>query len=215
VPHDHPLYGGALGIIGAASANNLAAAADVVVAVGTRLQDFTTASWTAFAQGVRIVTVNAARFDAVKHNAIAVVGDARETLSELSPALGNWASGDDWAARAAEEKATWDAQIDSLRSGGHSPDGSLTYAQVTGVVNDLSDPTTTCSPPPAACPASCTAAGGPARSSRPGRPRARRWTSSTASPAWATRSSRRGARRWPVRDPPDGWSRRSSATART
>ena len=84
VPHDHPLYGGALGIIGATSANDLAAEADVVLAVGTRLQDFTTSSWTAFAADVRIVTVNAARFDAVKHSAQAVVGDARETLVELS-----------------------------------------------------------------------------------------------------------------------------------
>src|SRR6478735_2138628 len=87
VPHDHPLYGGALGIIGSASANALAADADVVVAVGTRLQDFTTSSWTGFAEGARLVTVNAARFDAVKHNAVAVVGDARETLVELSTAL--------------------------------------------------------------------------------------------------------------------------------
>ena len=83
VPHDHPLYGGALGIIGSASANALAAEADVVLAVGTRLQDFTTSSWTGFAGDVRIVTVNAARFDAVKHGAQAVVGDARETLVEL------------------------------------------------------------------------------------------------------------------------------------
>jgi 3D-(3,5/4)-trihydroxycyclohexane-1,2-dione acylhydrolase (decyclizing) len=138
VPHDHPLYGGALGIIGAGSANNLAAAADVVLAVGTRLQDFTTSSWTAFAQGVRIVTVNAARFDAVKHNALAVVGDARETLHEMGAALDDWKSGADWAEQAASEKAAWDAHIDELRSGGHSPDGSLTYAQVTGVVNEAS-----------------------------------------------------------------------------
>ncbi|HKN99470.1 MAG TPA: thiamine pyrophosphate-binding protein, partial [Pseudonocardiaceae bacterium] len=61
VPHDHRLYGGALGIIGMTSANTLAAEADVVLAVGTRLQDFTTASWTGFARGVRLVTVNAAR----------------------------------------------------------------------------------------------------------------------------------------------------------
>ena len=66
-----------------ASANTLAAEADVVVAVGTRLQDFTTSSWTGFSGDVRIVTVNAARFDAVKHGAQAVVGDAREALVEL------------------------------------------------------------------------------------------------------------------------------------
>ena len=140
VPHDHPLYGGALGIVGAASANALAAAADVVIAVGTRLQDFTTSSWTGFAEGARLVTVNAARFDAVKHNALAVVGDARETLPELSAALGAWSAGPSWTGRAAAEKERWDAHVDSLRAGGHTPDGTLTYAQVTGVVNDASTP---------------------------------------------------------------------------
>jgi 3D-(3,5/4)-trihydroxycyclohexane-1,2-dione acylhydrolase (decyclizing) len=140
VPHDHALYGGALGIIGSASANTLAAEADVILAVGTRLQDFTTSSWTGFASDVRIVAVNAARFDAVKHNAHAVVGDARETLIELTVALGEWAGPSDWAARAEVEKAAWDAHVDSLRAGGHTPDGTLTYAQVTGIVNDASTP---------------------------------------------------------------------------
>jgi 3D-(3,5/4)-trihydroxycyclohexane-1,2-dione acylhydrolase (decyclizing) len=137
VPHDHPLHGGALGIIGAASANALAADADVVLAVGTRLQDFTTASWTVFDAGVRIVTVNAARFDAVKHAAHAVVGDARETLLELTDRLGDWSVGGEWAARALEERHRWDAHVDELRRG-TAPDGALTYAQVVGVVNDAS-----------------------------------------------------------------------------
>ncbi|WP_221176786.1 3D-(3,5/4)-trihydroxycyclohexane-1,2-dione acylhydrolase (decyclizing) [Nocardioides pocheonensis] len=140
VPHDHPLYGGALGIIGSTSANALAAQADVVLAVGARLQDFTTSSWTGFAAGVRLVSVNAARFDAVKHNAHTVVGDARETLAELTAALGEWAGPSEWAARAALEKTAWDAHVDSLRAGGHTPDGTLTYAQVTGIVNHASTP---------------------------------------------------------------------------
>jgi 3D-(3,5/4)-trihydroxycyclohexane-1,2-dione acylhydrolase (decyclizing) len=139
VPHEHRLFGGALGIIGAASANNLAASADVVLAVGTRLQDFTTASWTAFASGVRIVTVNAARFDAVKHAAHAVVGDARETVVELSAALEGWSCAGEWAARAAEEKARWDGHVDELRRG-VAPDGALSYAQVVGIVNEASGP---------------------------------------------------------------------------
>ena len=139
VPHDHPLFGGALGIVGSASANALAGAADVVLAVGTRLQDFTTSSWTGFAPGVRIVAVNAARFDSVKHNAHAVTGDARESLVELSAALDGYAGPDAWTARASAEKAAWDAHVDGLRSAG--PAGSpLTYAQVTGVVNDVSTP---------------------------------------------------------------------------
>ena len=140
VPHDHPLYGGALGIIGSASANTLAAEADVVLAVGTRLQDFTTSSWTGFAPGVRMVSVNAARFDAVKRGAHSVVGDARETLGELTEALTGWTGPEAWPQRAAAVKADWDAHVDELRAGGLTPDGSLTYAQVTGVVNDLSGP---------------------------------------------------------------------------
>lgn len=139
LPHDHPLYGGALGIVGSASANTLALEADVVLAVGTRLQDFTTSSWTGFSGDVRLVTVNAARFDAVKHDAHAVTGDARESLVELSASLGEVRYADAWAARAAEVKAEWDAEVDRLRAG-VGPEGVLTYATVTGVVNDVSTP---------------------------------------------------------------------------
>ncbi|MEQ6901847.1 3D-(3,5/4)-trihydroxycyclohexane-1,2-dione acylhydrolase (decyclizing) [Nocardioides sp. YIM 152588] len=139
VPHDHPLYGGALGIIGSSSANALALEADVVLAVGTRLQDFTTSSWTGFSSDVRLVTVNAARFDAVKHNAHAVTGDAREALEELSGALGDTRFGTAWAERAAEVKRAWDDHVDTLRAG-VGPEGVLTYATVTGVVNDASGP---------------------------------------------------------------------------
>ena len=140
VPHDHPLYAGAIGIVGSASANALAGEADVVVAVGTRLQDFTTSSWTGFSGDVRIVTVNAARFDAVKRGAHAVVGDAREVLVELDAALGDWVAPAAWADRSRAVKADWDAEIDRLRAGGLTADGSLTYAQVTGAVNDAAGP---------------------------------------------------------------------------
>ena len=139
VPHAHRLHGGPLGIIGSTSANVLAGRADVVLAVGTRLQDFTTSSWTGFAPDVRIVTVNAARYDAVKHAAHEVVGDAREALGELSAALEGWTADTAWAASAAEERSAWDEHVDELRRG-VAPDGSLTYAQVVGVVNDASGP---------------------------------------------------------------------------
>lgn len=136
VPHEHPLHAGPLGITGSASANALAAEADVVLAVGTRLQDFTTASWTAFAPGVRLVSLNAARFDAVKHGALDLVADADEGLRELTDALGDWRADDAWAARAAHERVKWDAYVDTLRK----PTDVPTYAQVVGVVNDLSGP---------------------------------------------------------------------------
>ncbi|GAA1990669.1 3D-(3,5/4)-trihydroxycyclohexane-1,2-dione acylhydrolase (decyclizing) [Amycolatopsis minnesotensis] len=134
VPHGHPLYGGPLGITGSSSANALAAEADVVLAVGTRLQDFTTASWTAFSPAAKLVTLNTARFDAVKHGAFAVVADADAGLADLGDLLGGYGTGD-WAERAARERAKWDARIDGLRA--VSP-GLPTYAQVVGTVNELS-----------------------------------------------------------------------------
>jgi 3D-(3,5/4)-trihydroxycyclohexane-1,2-dione acylhydrolase (decyclizing) len=139
MPDPHPLNAGGLGTIGSASANALAADADVVLAIGTRLQDFTTSSWSLFSEDVRLVTVNAARFDAVKHSAHAVVGDARESLSELADYLTDWSADPDWTMRAATERGAWDSHIDRLRTG-VAPDGSLTYAQVVGVVNDASGP---------------------------------------------------------------------------
>jgi 3D-(3,5/4)-trihydroxycyclohexane-1,2-dione acylhydrolase (decyclizing) len=139
VPHDHPLHAGPLGITGSSSANALAADADLVLAVGTRLQDFTTASWSVFAPDVRLVSINTARFDAVKHGGLAVVGDARETLRELSSGIGAdaWPVDPAWTARAAIEREQWDAYIDGLRQ---PTDGLPTYAQVVGIVNDLSEP---------------------------------------------------------------------------
>ena len=137
IPHDHPGYGGPLGIIGSASANALAAQADLVLAVGTRLQDFTTASWTLFDPAVRLVSVNVARFDSVKHMAVPVVGDALAVAQELAPLLRDWHADESWTARASAERGSWDSHVDTLRAG-TAPDGSLTYAQVVGVVNDAS-----------------------------------------------------------------------------
>ncbi|MEV1114213.1 3D-(3,5/4)-trihydroxycyclohexane-1,2-dione acylhydrolase (decyclizing) [Actinosynnema sp. NPDC049800] len=136
VPHEHPLHAGPLGVTGSASANALAAEADVVLAVGTRLQDFTTASWTVFAPDVRIVSLNTARFDAVKHGALSLVADADEGLRELTDDLGDWRADPTWAARATEERGKWDAHVDGLRA----PGGTPTYAQVVGVVNEESTP---------------------------------------------------------------------------
>ncbi|MBH0781826.1 3D-(3,5/4)-trihydroxycyclohexane-1,2-dione acylhydrolase (decyclizing) [Nocardia bovistercoris] len=134
VSHEHRLYVGPLGITGSESANALAAEADVVLAVGTRLQDFTTASWSIFAHDVRFITVNTARFDAVKHGAVAVVGDAAVTMPELAPQA--WRVDPKWTARAARLRTRWDARIDELRAAPGPP----TYAQIVGVVNEVSGP---------------------------------------------------------------------------
>jgi 3D-(3,5/4)-trihydroxycyclohexane-1,2-dione acylhydrolase (decyclizing) len=135
--HDHPLHAGPLGITGSASANALAAEADLVLAVGTRLQDFTTASWSVFAADARLVMVNTARFDAVKHGALALVADADEALGELAGLLDTWRVSATWSDRAAAERARWDAYISSLRE---PAAGLPTYAQVVGVVNEESEP---------------------------------------------------------------------------
>ncbi|MGQ4596750.1 3D-(3,5/4)-trihydroxycyclohexane-1,2-dione acylhydrolase (decyclizing) [Nocardia sp. R6R-6] len=137
VPHGHPLYAGPLGITGSASANALAAESDLVLAIGTRLQDFTTASWTVFAPDVRLVTINVARFDAVKHGALAVVGDADVTVRELADELGEFRIDPEWTARAATLRSAWDAHVDELRA---PTPGMPSYAQIVGAVNDLSGP---------------------------------------------------------------------------
>lgn len=139
IAHEHPLYGGPLGIIGSFSANHLATDADVVLAVGTRLQDFATASWTVFGPEMRLISLNAARFDAVKHAGHALVGDALAGLEDFASRLDGWAAPTDWSARAETERAAWDAHIDRLREGVAS-DGALTYAEVVGTVNEASGP---------------------------------------------------------------------------
>ncbi len=129
----HRLYGGPLGVTGSESANNLAAAADVVLSVGSRLGDFTTASWTVFKnKAATIIGLNAARFDAVKHRSVPVVGDAREGLIGLSSRLHGWRSGDDWSERAMTEVAGYHAYIDKIAAPG---DDLPTYAQVVGAVD--------------------------------------------------------------------------------
>ena len=132
--HEHPMNAGPLGVIGSASANALAAEADVVLAIGTRLQDFTTGSWTVFqAPDVKLIAVNAARFDAVKHLALAVVGDADEALADLEAGLEGYAAPETWSRRAASLYAEWNTVIDTHTKASNTDLPS--YAQVVGAVN--------------------------------------------------------------------------------
>jgi 3D-(3,5/4)-trihydroxycyclohexane-1,2-dione acylhydrolase (decyclizing) len=133
VTHDHPAHVGPIGVIGSSSANALAAEADVILAIGTRLQDFTTGSWTAFSPDAKFISVNAARFDANKHRALAVVGDARETVAELDAALSGWQADPAWMDRGRHEFARWNAMLDDLQRPTNDPVPS--YAQVVGLVN--------------------------------------------------------------------------------
>jgi 3D-(3,5/4)-trihydroxycyclohexane-1,2-dione acylhydrolase (decyclizing) len=141
LPQSHPLHAGPIGVTGCTSANALAADADVVLAIGTRLQDFTTGSWTVFAnESVRIIGVNAARFDASKHRSLPVVGDARESLTELSRELGDYRADDAWSARCTAEASQYRAYIDKIAAPDSPADSGLpTYAQVVGVVDRLAD----------------------------------------------------------------------------
>lgn len=136
--HDHPAHVGPIGVIGSTSANAMAAEADVILAIGTRLQDFTTGSWTAFAPEARFISINTARFDATKHRALAVVGDALETVTDLDAGLGDWAAAPEWTAKARAEFAAWNALLDNRQAPTNAPVPS--YAQVVHVVNCAAGP---------------------------------------------------------------------------
>jgi 3D-(3,5/4)-trihydroxycyclohexane-1,2-dione acylhydrolase (decyclizing) len=108
LPHDHALNLGAVGVTGTSAANALAAEADVVLAVGTRLQDFTTGSWTLFRNPERrLIGLNVQAFDAGKHHAMPLVADAKVGLERLSAALAGRRAPDLWRQRAEAEKAVW------------------------------------------------------------------------------------------------------------
>ncbi|MEP6629994.1 MAG: thiamine pyrophosphate-binding protein, partial [Lapillicoccus sp.] len=144
--HGHPQLMGSVGSTGTTAANALATEADVVIGVGTRWSDFTTASRTAFQdRGVRFVNVNVARFDAGKQSGLAVVADAREALTALTAALDGFAVDAAYRERQAALWAAWDEQVEAAY---HPPaevtdalaDGLLTQSQVLGAVNELTDP---------------------------------------------------------------------------
>jgi 3D-(3,5/4)-trihydroxycyclohexane-1,2-dione acylhydrolase (decyclizing) len=138
----HPLNAGPVGVTGCTSANALAGEADVVLAVGTRLQDFTTGSWTVFRnEAVRFIGLNTAGFDAVKHLGLPLVADAQEGLAELSAGLGGWRGPDSWTERAASETAEYHRYIDKIASPtAPSRDERPTYAQVIGAIDRLAEP---------------------------------------------------------------------------
>jgi 3D-(3,5/4)-trihydroxycyclohexane-1,2-dione acylhydrolase (decyclizing) len=138
VVHNHSAYVGPMGIEGTDAAKTLAEGADVILAIGTRLQDFTTGSWTTFARDARFVNINTARFDAGKHRSVPVVGDALVTLQEIYAALGDWSCPPAHMQNAQALYADWNKEIDK----GQAPTNAETpsYAQVIGVVNQQAKP---------------------------------------------------------------------------
>ena len=133
----HPLNIGPIGVTGSDSANAIAAKADVIIAVGTRLQDFTTGSWTAFAKDAQFVSLNVGRHDATKHQALTVVGDAKLGLVSITEGLSGYQSPKEWTSSAQAERKRWDAYVADNVAHGNKPNS---YAQAIGVVNELCDP---------------------------------------------------------------------------
>ncbi|WP_394935742.1 3D-(3,5/4)-trihydroxycyclohexane-1,2-dione acylhydrolase (decyclizing) [uncultured Ilumatobacter sp.] len=140
----HELNAGPIGVTGCESANALAAQADVVLAVGSRLEDFTTGSWTLFQHpDVTIIGLNAARFDARKRRSLPLVADARVGLEELTDALGDWVVDVAWTERAATERAGYHAYVDEIAAPSDDSVAAgepVTYAQVVGAVDRNKQP---------------------------------------------------------------------------
>jgi 3D-(3,5/4)-trihydroxycyclohexane-1,2-dione acylhydrolase (decyclizing) len=139
LPYDHPQSVGAIGSTGTTAANALATEADVVIGIGTRYGDFTSASRTAFNNpDVRFVNINVASIDSVKQGGVSVVSDAREAIEALREALGDYSVSDEYRTRTAELAKEWD---DTVSAAYKLDDGAaLNQSQVIGLANTLSDP---------------------------------------------------------------------------
>jgi 3D-(3,5/4)-trihydroxycyclohexane-1,2-dione acylhydrolase (decyclizing) len=136
--YDHPSALGAIGATGTFAANRVAAEADLVLGIGTRWSDFTTASKTAFRPDARFVNVNIADFDAAKLAGVALVGDARPTLERLAELLQGWSVDDAYREQAARLNAEWNEEVSRLYALGHGP--LPAQSEVIGAVNDASAP---------------------------------------------------------------------------
>ncbi len=139
---DHPQSVGAVGSTGTTAANALAREADVVIGIGTRYADFTTASRTAFGPAAQFVNVNVAAMDSVKQSGVSVVADARETLEALTHALAGWSVDERYRARTAELAAEWEATVDAAYHPAQpqGAGGLLGQNEVIGLVNEVSEP---------------------------------------------------------------------------
>jgi 3D-(3,5/4)-trihydroxycyclohexane-1,2-dione acylhydrolase (decyclizing) len=138
LPWDNVNAVGAIGVTGSAAANALAAEADVVLAVGSRLSDFTTASRSLFQNpDWTLIQLNVAAFDAIKHRALPLVGDAGRGLEVLSAALGSWRAPAEWSEKASALDAKWQVVVEQATAPSNAPEP--TDAQVLGAVNRSTD----------------------------------------------------------------------------
>jgi 3D-(3,5/4)-trihydroxycyclohexane-1,2-dione acylhydrolase (decyclizing) len=130
MPWHHPLNLGSIGVTGSSATNAVAEEADVIVAVGTRLQDFTTGSWALFKHpDRRIVAINVTPYDAHKHNALPLIADAKLALEEISGLLGDWRAPD-----VGGLKAEWTAAVDAVTAAPQDTNALPTDMQVIGAV---------------------------------------------------------------------------------
>ena len=139
LPYDHPSALGAIGSTGTTAANAIAREADLVIGVGTRYSDFTTASRTAFGgEGVRFVNLNVASLDAHKQAGIALQADARLGLEALTEGLAGWRVAEEYADRARQLSERWDAIVEEAYHLGHGP--LPAQSEIIGAVNEISEP---------------------------------------------------------------------------
>ena len=137
--YDHPLCLGGIGATGTLAANRIARDADLVIGIGTRYSDFTTASKTAFQDpDVAFINLNVTEFDAGKHNGLALVGDARATLEELIALLTGYRVDDTYRERAERLHEAWEVEVDRIYAVRHTPLPS--QGELFGVINEQSDP---------------------------------------------------------------------------
>jgi len=136
---EDPYYIGGIGGLGEKSANNLSKETDLALAIGTKLADFTTGSWANFeSDNFQLVSLNAARFDTVKHLATPIVSDAKIGLQQLSEALGDWKAPDNWYQKAVKERAEWEAYVE--KQSGPTNQEEPSYAHTVGAVYRNADP---------------------------------------------------------------------------
>ena len=137
---DHSHFLGPIGGLGGKAANNLAKQTDLAIAIGTKLADFTTGSWANFENpDFSLVSVNVSRFDASKHLAQSVIGDAKVSLQELSNALGDWKAPDEWHKKSRDELKNWNDYVD--KESGPTNQELPSYAHAVGAIYRNSDPT--------------------------------------------------------------------------
>jgi 3D-(3,5/4)-trihydroxycyclohexane-1,2-dione acylhydrolase (decyclizing) len=136
--HDHPNYAGPVGVNGSAAANAVAEDADVVLAIGTRLQDFTTGSWALFKNpAVRFVSINTARWDANKQHAVPVIGDALVAIGQIGAVLEDYAAPSEWLSFAQTKIGEWHTYLDSIK--GRASTAKPAYGQVIQAINEVCD----------------------------------------------------------------------------